>query len=204
MPKSLQKTSLLEVPYFQQTRHATCGPAALMMVFKYWDPCFELSRAAETQIWRQSRSLLFFGATLQYRLATIAKKHGYITEIYQQTIPSATLNNIFIKPAKKANIPIYHIKTFKPIFQKALQKKIPPLVLLNIKPIIGENVYHWLVITGLDDHNIYVNDPYIPKHHAIKEKKHSPIKHHIFSEALMINHIGFFHIQPAIVLIQKK
>ena len=203
MNKPLQKTPLLEVPYFQQTRHATCGPAALMMIFKYWEPSYEFSRSTETQLWRQSRSLLLFGATLQYRLAAVAKKQGYITEIYQQTTTQTTLKKLLIKPAKKVHIPIHYIKDFQPIFQKALQKKIPPLILLNIQPIIGENVYHWLVITGLDDHNIYVNDPYIPKHQSTNENKHIPITHQIFTKALTINKTGFFNFPSAIILIYK-
>ena len=38
---------ILDVPYFQQTRISTCGPAALMMVMKYWDNSFEFSRRIE-------------------------------------------------------------------------------------------------------------------------------------------------------------
>jgi hypothetical protein len=203
MNKPPSQTPLLKVPYFQQTRHATCGPAALMMIFKYWDPTYKFSRSIETQIWRKSRSILLFGATLQYRLAAFAKKQGYITEIYQHTPPQTPLNKLLIKPAEKAHIPIQYIKDFQPIFQKAIKKKIPPLVLLNILPIIGENVYHWLVITGLDEQNIYVNDPYIPKHQTFTEKKHIPIPHHTFTKALMINKTGFFHLPSAAILIYR-
>ena len=33
---------------------------------------------------------------------------------------------------------------------------------MNLRPILGENVFHWIVVTGLDEQNVYMNDPYVP------------------------------------------
>ena len=76
---------ILDVPYFQQTRTATCGPACLMMVMKYWDPSIELSRRFEFQLWRRSFSFFLFGGIFQFGLAATAVKLGFKTEIYQKT-----------------------------------------------------------------------------------------------------------------------
>ena len=129
----------LNVPYFQQTRPATCGPAALMMILKYYDPTYNLTQTTETHLWRQSRALLLFGATLQYQLATLAKQHGYTAEIHQQTNTKSILDTFLSRPAKKAQIPITYTPDITMILSTALQKKIPPLILLNLHPIIGEN-----------------------------------------------------------------
>lgn len=194
---------ILNVPYFQQTRHATCGPAALMMILKYYDPTYTLTQTTETHLWRQSRSRLLFGATLQYRLATLAKKQGYISEIYQQTKTKSIRENFLSQPAKKAQIPITYTPDITMILSTALQKKIPPLILLNLHPIIGENVYHWVVVTGKDTHYIFVNDPYIPKHQKITEKKDVPITHNTFHQAVNYPQTGIFHFPSAAILIHK-
>ena len=65
---------ILDVPYFQLTRFSTCGPAALMMVLKYWDKSFELSKGVEFQMWIKSNPFVFFGGTLQFGLAKTALK----------------------------------------------------------------------------------------------------------------------------------
>ena len=106
MPNQILPSIQLDVPYFQQTRLATCGPAALMMILKYYDPTYKCTRKNETKLWRQSRSLIIFGATLQYRLAALAKRHGYTAEIHHQTHMNTQLEKLLSRSAKKAQIPI--------------------------------------------------------------------------------------------------
>jgi ABC-type bacteriocin/lantibiotic exporter with double-glycine peptidase domain len=193
----------LNVPYFQQTRHATCGPAALMMILKYYTPTFELTRKNETHLWRHSRSLLLFGATLQYRLAILAQHNGFHTHIYQQTHATTTLEKILSQPAKKAHIPITYTPDITKIIPDSLKNKTPPLILLNLQPINNENVYHWLVVTGIDNTHIYVNDPYIPQYSSTHQKKDYPIPHTKFHKALNYPQTGFFHLPSAALLINK-
>ena len=63
---------LLDVPYYKQSRQYTCGPAALMMVMKYWDKKIEFSKSIEFDIWLKSNPLIFLGGTLQYGLSKAA------------------------------------------------------------------------------------------------------------------------------------
>ena len=133
----------------------------------------------------------------------LSQKQGYIPEIYQQTKTKSIRENFLSQPAKKAQIPITYTPDITLILSTALQKKIPPLILLNLRPIIGENVYHWVVVTGKDTHYIFVNDPYIPKHQKITEKKDVPITHNAFHQALNSPQTGIFHIPSAAILIHK-
>ena len=74
----------LDVPYYNQTRFYTCGPAALMMVMKYWDNTIELSRKTEYKLWMMSNPFVFFGGTLQFGLAKTAVHIGFKAKIYQK------------------------------------------------------------------------------------------------------------------------
>lgn len=203
MPNQILPSIQLDVPYFQQTRLATCGPAALMMILKYYDPTYELTRKNETKLWRQSRSLIIFGATLQYRLAILAKQHDYSAEIHHQTRMNTTLEKLLSRSAKKAQIPITYTPDIITLIPQALKNKIPPLILLNLQPINQENVYHWLVITGINTDHIIVNDPYIPIHQQNKPRKNILIPHNTFHQALNSPQKGFFHFPSAAVLIHK-
>jgi hypothetical protein len=201
----------LDVPYYKQTRFSTCGPAALMMVMKFWNNSFELSRRVEYKIWLRSNPFIFYGGTLQFGLAKTVKKMGYNTEIYQtvrisDTHPRGLLTgseNRFINNSSRLKIPIHFGRDIFEIIYESLKKEIPPIVFLNLEPIIGENVLHWLVVTGADEKNIIVNDPYIPYGSQEKKKKDSPVKIEIFKKAIATNLIGNLRLPPCVILVYK-
>jgi predicted double-glycine peptidase len=186
--------AFLDVPYFQQTRTATCGPACLMMVMKYWDSSLEFSRRFEFQLWKRSYSFFLLGGTFQFGLAETATKLGFKTEIYQKTRFSdaypkfpqlvTLIENIVSHKTRRLQIPIRYGKDNMELIRDSLHKKIPPIVFVNLKPILGENVFHWVVITGLDEQNVYMNDPYVPLGFPLKIKKGYSVALDIFHEAM--------------------
>jgi predicted double-glycine peptidase len=186
--------TFLDVPYYQQTHTATCGPACLMMVMKYWDPSLELSRRFEFQLWRKSFSFLMFGGTFQFGLAATAAGHGFKTEIYQKNhfsdaYPKSPrlanlIENIVSYKAHRSKIPIRYGDDTIAVIDDGLGKKIPPIVFVNLKPLLGENVFHWVVVTGLDKQNVYINDPYFPGGFPLKQKKGYAVALDIFSQAI--------------------
>jgi predicted double-glycine peptidase len=186
--------AFLDVPYFQQTRTATCGPACLMMVMKYWDSSLEFSRRFEFQLWKRSYSFFLLGGTFQFGLAETATKLGFKTEIYQKTRFSdaypkfpqlvTLIENIVSHKTRRLQIPIRYGKDNMEVIRDLLHKKIPPIVFVNLKPILGENVFHWVVITGLDEQNVYMNDPYVPLGFPLKIKKGYSVALDIFHEAM--------------------
>jgi len=203
----------LDVPYFQQTRFSTCGPAALMMVMKYWDKSFKLSKAVEFKFWIKSNPFIFFGGTLQYGLAKTALKMGFKAEIYQKARISeseSTYNGflsfwefLYSLGINRSKIPIHYGRDVLEAIYEALKKRIPPIVFLNLKPIIGENVLHWVVVTGKSEKNIYVNDPYIPLNSKLKKKKGYPIEIKTFKKAIATDSLGNLRLPPSTILIYK-
>jgi hypothetical protein len=203
---------ILEVPYFQQTRTATCGPACLMMVMKYWDSSFDLTRKMEFQLWKESYSLFLLGGTFQYGLASTAAAHGFHPEISQKTrfstgyprLPAlATLIESMVShKAHRMNIPIHYGSENIQVINNALSQNIPPIVFINLFPLIGENVLHWVVVTGLEEHLVYINDPYVPQDFSGKQKKNYPVPRDVFLKAMETQTGRMLRLPPCVVLIK--
>jgi len=212
----MKNSSKLDVPYYQQTHPATCGPAALMMVMKYWDKSLELSKEIEYSLWKQTRSFIFKGGTFQFGIAETAMKRGFKTKIYQKAKISSYKKNqkkvfdfieffLSIK-TRLSRIPVIYGQEIMDIINEALEKKIPPLVFINLEPISGENVFHWVIVTGLDKENVFVNDPDIYQ----IPKKDFPVKLDIFKQAIatdqfsnIIFPFSIFRFPPCVVLVYK-
>jgi predicted double-glycine peptidase len=201
----------LDVPYFQQTRTATCGPACLTMVMKYWNPSLEFSRRFEFQLWKKSYSLFLFGGTFQFGLAAAATKLGFKTEIYQKVRFSdcyprfrqlaSLIESIVSHKSRRIHIPIHYGQENLVVIGDALHQSIPPIVFINLLPIFGENVFHWVVVTGLDEQNVYINDPYVPRGFGEQQKKNYPIALDVFSQAMMTEVGRTLRLPPCVVLV---
>lgn len=208
-----EKKSQLNVPYFKQSYSATCGPASLIMVMKYWNNSIKLSKELEFLIWMKSNPFVFFGGTLQFGLAKIALKMGFKTKIYQKARFSEyhpnlpTFFNLYEDivsfNARRAKIPIYYGHNVLDIISENIAKKIPPIVFLNLKPILGENVLHWLVVTDINEEKVYVNEPYIPLGSSKNLKKDYPIELNIFKKSIATDQIGNLHLPPCVLIVYK-
>ena len=204
---------ILDVPYFQQTRFSTCGPAALMMVMKYWDNSFELSKRVEFQLWMKSNPFIFLGGTLQFGLAITAMKMGFKTQIFQKSKFSEcySSHHIFFNVyegvaafnSRRLKVPIFYGREVLEVIQEALIKRIPPIVFLNLESIVGENVLHWIVVTGMNKNEVFVNDPYIPRNSNLKTKKGHPIKLEIFKKAIATDVDKKLRLPPCVILVYK-
>jgi ABC-type bacteriocin/lantibiotic exporter with double-glycine peptidase domain len=201
----------LDVPYFQQTRSATCGPACLMMVMKYWNPSLEFSRKFEVQLWRKSYSLFLFGGTFQFGLAAAATTLGFQTEMYQKLRFSdgyprfsqlaRLVESIVSHNSRRLHIPIHYGQENLVIIGDALRQSIPAIVFINLHPVLGENVFHWVVVTGLDEQKVYINDPYVPRGFAGRQKKNYPISLDVFSQAMKTEVGRNLRLPPCVVLV---
>ena len=201
----------LDVPYFQQTWTATCGPVCLMMVMKYWSPSLEFSRRMEFQLWKKSFSLFMFGGTFQFGLASAATTFGFKPEIYQKIRFSdgypkfpqlaSLIESIVSYKARRQHIPIQYGYENLRVIHEALDRSIPPIVFINLLPILGENVFHWVVVTGIAEEMISINDPYIPREFTGKQKKNYQIPINVFSEAMATQTGRNLRLPPCVVLV---
>ena len=89
------------------------------------------------------------------------------------------------------------------MIRDSLHKMIPPIVFVNLKHILGENVFHWVVVTGLDEQNVYMNDPYVPLGFPLKIKKGYPVALDIFHEAIAAETGKNLRLPSCVVLVYK-
>jgi hypothetical protein len=161
----------------------------------------------------KSFSLLLFGGTYQFGLAKTAVNKGYKAEIYQQTSFSQNYTTMpkifdFIEyivsiGARRARIPIHCNCDVRSVIPELLRQRIPPIAFVNLKPLLGENVFHWVVVTGADDQYVYVNDPYVPAGSSWKIRKGCPVSWEIFQKAIATNTGRNLRLPPCVVSVYK-
>ena len=63
--------------------------------------------------------------------------------------------------AKALDIPVHYDRLSPDGLEKAMAAGAVPIVLCSTRLIHGDNVPHWIVVTGFGDDHVYVNDPWV-------------------------------------------
>jgi|SRR5208283_1284199 len=173
------------IPHYEQEYEYTCGPACLMMIFKYFDRSFVLNKKNEIDLWRES-SLAPLPPTGRYGLTFAALKRGFGVEVLtnisgiefvNKTPASLTgrrggdwfkrflvlMQAQFAERKKRALELGLKEKKVKKITMKAIEEVLErnglSIMLTSARFFDDQDWAHWVVITGYDGENVYVNDP---------------------------------------------
>jgi len=166
----------LNIPFYRQHYEFTCGPASLMMAMKYFDANLPLTRNVEMDIWRESNMIEIYG-TSRFGLAYSAATRGFCARATSNTggidyvdrlaLPIEDLNEEMLKllfNERKARCKKLGVEekleaiTSESIYNSLASGHIP-LVVTNALFLRGENLPHWIAITGIDDKFMYFNNP---------------------------------------------
>ena len=194
------QAELVTVPYYQQTLDFTCGPAALMMARKALDPALDLNRTLELRLWREATTIFMtsgHGGCGPYGLALSAYRRGFDLEIHLNEDGIFLVDSVR-SPEKKEvmrlvqedwieelrHLPVLLRRgslSVDELRQKSEAGGIP-LVLISSYRIYGERFPHWVVVTGFDDHYIYVHDPLVDSDggQTVADSVNLPIPHREF------------------------
>ena len=173
-PKQLK----LKIPYYAQTQEFTCGPACLMMAFKYFNSEATIGRKLELVLWKEA-TLVFMtsgiGGTGPFGLALAAQRRGFPTRVVlsrQQTpffssVRSDEKRRVIRlvhedSRAKALALGVtadYYDFTFNEIAGELAQGRIP-IVLISTYHLHGDHAPHWVAVTGFDEKYVYFHDPY--------------------------------------------
>ncbi|AFL74165.1 acetyltransferase [Thiocystis violascens DSM 198] len=173
------KPELKRVPFYEQTLDFTCGSSSLMMAMQALRPSLELNRTLELRIWRESTTIFMtsgHGGCGPLGLALAAHHRGFGVEVFVND-PGVPLVASVRSPEKKEVMRLVHEDMLAeagrlgiPVTQGTLslddlQRRwdagAVPLVLISSYRIYQEKFPHWVVITGFDEHFVYVHDPYV-------------------------------------------
>jgi len=173
------KPELARVPYYEQTLEFTCGSSALMMGMKALEPALALDRTLELRIWREATTIFMtsgHGGCGPFGLALAAQARGFAAEVYVNDTGVPLVDSVR-SPEKKEVMRLVHedmlaqmnrlaipvvYGTLSPAgLRERFDAGAVPLVLISSYRIYGEKFPHWVVVTGFDDHFVYVHDPFV-------------------------------------------
>lgn len=188
----------LHIPFYAQTLDFTCGAACLMMAFKHFRPELVYNRALELDLWRAATTIFMtsgLGGCSAEGLAAAALAHDFHAAVFTND-PGVPFIDTVRNPEKKEVLRIVH-KTFirrlaahgDPVHRcnfgrdeivRAVDTGAVPILLVSNYHLHGDRDPHWVVVTGYDDHFIYIHDPYIPDDAPAYHGRHVPIREQDF------------------------
>lgn len=169
------------IPYYNQTTDFSCGPSSLLMAMKALDPKIDFSRTHELLLWREANTIFMsggHGGCGATGLALAAHRRGFGVEVWvnhKRTLLGSRPNDkdhakvmglvqqADLAEMKRLKIP-YRIgaRSIDELRGDMAQGAIP-VVLVSMDYIHRDPTAHWVVVTGIDDENVTVNDPWISK-----------------------------------------
>jgi ribosomal protein S18 acetylase RimI-like enzyme len=214
------RADLVKVPYYRQTLDFTCGPAALMMAMKALDPAIELNRKLELRLWREATTIFMtsgHGGCGPYGLALSAYRRGFGLEIHVNEDQVFLVDSVR-SPEKKEVMRLVQEDWIEELSQlpvalrrgslgvDELRQKFEAggiaLVLISSYRIYGERFPHWVVVTGFDEHYIYVHDPLVDTEEGetATDSINMPIPHREFQRMARYGKAG----QKAVLILYRS
>jgi hypothetical protein len=169
------------IPHYRQTTDFTCGPSSLLMSMRALDPKAPFDRASELQLWREATSVFSgpsggHGGCGPVALALALVRRGFKAEVHVnhrdvflgERTRSAERKEVMrvmqerdLAEAKRHDIPIRYEMPSQRQLEERFQQGMIPIMLVSTFYIHGDHVAHWVVVTGFDAANVYVNDPWV-------------------------------------------
>ncbi|HSP01688.1 MAG TPA: GNAT family N-acetyltransferase/peptidase C39 family protein [Thioalkalivibrio sp.] len=172
-------SDLVRVPYYEQTLDFTCGPSAVMMALKSLDPGLELDRKMALRIWREATTIYMtsgHGGCGPYGLALSAAHRAFGVELVINDDRTPLVDSVRSEEKKEVRrlvqedmldeilalgIPVHYGTLSVDDLRARFDGGAVPVVLISSYRIYGEKFPHWVVVTGFDEHFIYVHDPFV-------------------------------------------
>jgi ribosomal protein S18 acetylase RimI-like enzyme len=182
MQKNIRKNNVMKIarltPWYQQTTEFTCGPAALLMAMASLEPTTELTQSHELSLWREGTTIFMtsgHGGCHPFGLALAAHKRGFISEVLVNTreplfldgvrsenkkVVLATVHQQFLEGIAQANIPLSYQDIELEQVESWLKQDFSVLLLISTYGFDGKKSPHWVCVTHVDEHCVYVHDPF--------------------------------------------
>lgn len=190
----------LPVHYYGQTTDFTCGPASLMMAMNALDPGQPMSPLLELQLWREATTIYMLAGTGgcgPHGLALAAWQRGFTAAIHvNQTGPlflesvrrpekkaiMARVHDDFVHQLRETDVRIEDSTCSLDDLRGALRAGRIPLVLISTWRFNRSKNPHWVVVSGMDDHFVFIHDPEVDDLAGQwpLDNQYLPVVHHDF------------------------
>lgn len=166
----------LTAPWYQQSTDFTCGPSALMMAMASLNDSCQCEQMLELTLWRESTTIFMtsgLGGTHPFGLALAAKRRGFNTEVYINNAQPLFVDGVrtlkkkeimtlvhqqFSEQCQQEHLPIHYTDVSQVDVAHWLNAGKAVLMLISTYRLDGAKTPHWVLITGIDEHCLYVHD----------------------------------------------
>ncbi|EHQ52367.1 MULTISPECIES: GNAT family N-acetyltransferase/peptidase C39 family protein [Ectothiorhodospira] len=173
------RPDMVRVPFYEQTLDFTCGPSSLMMAMKALDASMAMDRRLELRLWREATTIFMtagHGGCGPFGLALSAAHRGFGVELTLSDERMPLLDSVRSEEKKEVMrlvqedmldelrercVPLRYGTLSAADLRARFEAGGIPVVLISSYQIYGEKFPHWVVVTGFDDHFIYVHDPFV-------------------------------------------
>lgn len=172
----------VDVPHYAQSLNFTCGPSSLLMAMKALDPAADFSRTGELLLWKEATTMFMggphHGGSSALGLALAADRRGFAVEVVvnHQGVLLADrgrtkdrrevmrlLHEADLAEAQRRGIPLHYGEIRVPELEEKFREGWLPLVLVTTLYVHGDDVAHWVVVTGFGPDAVYINDPWVDR-----------------------------------------
>jgi predicted double-glycine peptidase len=169
------------IRHYRQTTNFTCGPSSLLMAMNAQDRGVRLERSEELQIWREANTV-FMGPRGGHAgcsalgLALAAHRRGFRAEVRvnhrgpllgersrKPALMEVTrlMHERDLAEARAAGIDIAYDVPEPDELATLIAAGVIPIVLVTCWYIDRSHTPHWVVVTGVRDHEVSINDPWV-------------------------------------------
>lgn len=175
----------LKIPYYAQSAEFTCGPACVLMVFKFFDPRLKLNRTLEFEVWRQCNMIGVRGADpfgMSVPLLDAGHEVHLLTQRRRMIDTGLWKNRLreYSFTPEEASLAVFGIGENR---KRALSRGLTveygrltvervagsfsdgfiPVALVHMGVVHQLDIPHWVVVTDAGEDHVAFNDPYPPK-----------------------------------------
>lgn len=166
-----------DLPFYGQSTPFTCGPSALLMVWKSLQPTLVMNRIEELNIWREATTIYLttgLGGTSPQGLALAAHARGLHAELWLSSADVAFLDGVrsqhkrelmqlvgedFQRRCDEAGIAQRVASFTVDDLRAALSAGKRILLLISTWRLNRNKGPHWVWLVAMDEHYGYINDP---------------------------------------------
>jgi len=158
----------LQIPYYAQHSEFSCGPACVLMIYKYFKPHLRLSRTLEFEVWRQC-NMIGVKCSDPYGISVPLLDAGY--EVHLRTRRRRMIElDVWTARLREqrftrddANLAVFGDGLTVERMARSFREGVIPIALVHMGAIHHLNFPHWVVVTDTGDDSVAFNDPYPPK-----------------------------------------
>lgn len=166
------------IPWLAQGTPFTCGPASLQMALRTLLPDYPVTPEDELDIWREATTIFMtsgHGGCHPMGLALAAIKRGLTAQIWlsdpnplfvdgvRDQLKKDVIQRVhlsFTRQCTEQAIPVTYATLPLGELISAFDNGCIPLILISTYRMDRSKSPHWVVMSGYDDHCIFVHDPY--------------------------------------------